>query len=776
MINEHNALPPAGSGELVPLRDPREGPLAAAHRAAHSGSGYQEPAGAGGLLEYWHILLHRKWMILTIAFLGGVLGSLAVIPQPSIYLAKTTVEVQGMNESFMNLNQVDPQAGTGSYAPTEANIQTQIQIIESAFMRRRVLERLGREVIPQAIPQSSVLDRLRMDLRVLPNDPMDFTRDAISTCATSVKAGPLKGSRVVEIRCESTVPEIAANYLNVLAGEYMEEALDSRVKNAQRIGKWVGERLEQAKAKLEESENQLQAYVRTSGLSSSEQIESLADTKLKQLQAELSSIQADRINKQTRNEMAKTAPPETLPDVIDDTRLREYQTRITDLQRQKSELAVTLGPEHFKVLRVDAQINQLQAALTKEVSNVLRRIQNDYETALKREKLLSAAHAAQSRVVAAQSAKNNDYNLLKRAVETDRQLYQALLQQVNQAGVAAAVPTSTVRVLDEAVPINRPYRPIWYMYTSLGLMSGLIAGCGLAFFRERLDSSVRAPGEASVLLQVPELGVIPSTTFGAGTAKRWGRMKRYGGAAEGNGRQARVELKTWLDKPSLLAESCRATIGSVVFGDARGYRPKVMVITSPHQREGKTTISANLAVAMAEVHGRVLLIDGDLRKPRLHKIFSLAQEPGLVDLVQDATPVAEYTPTQLGQPTEVPGLCVLPSGVAPPGAGNIFYASRFQELMVHARREFDAVLIDTPPLLLFADTRTVARLADGVILVLRSGVTDQESAMRAQRMLDDDETPLLGTILNDWTPKGSHSRYYDSYSRYYAMSKNWRKG
>ncbi|MEN6601395.1 MAG: Wzz/FepE/Etk N-terminal domain-containing protein, partial [Bryobacteraceae bacterium] len=326
-MDEYNVVPPGESKEIIPLRQRPERNIETGHHAAYWGPPLPGAPGSGGLLEYWHMLRRRKWMLFSIALFGGILGGLAVIPQPSMYLARTTVEVQGMSENFMNLNEVDPQAGAGSYAPTEANIQTQIQIIESAFMRRRVLDRLAREVIPQAIPQSSHIDRLRMRLRVLPGDPMAFTRQAISACAESVKAAPLKGSRVVEIRCESTIAEIAANFLNVLASEYLDEALEARVKSAQRIGKWVGDRLEQAKVKLEESEGRLQDEARKSGVPSNEQIESLADTKLKQLQAELSAIQADRINKQTRNEMAKTAPPETLPDVVDDPKLREYQAR-----------------------------------------------------------------------------------------------------------------------------------------------------------------------------------------------------------------------------------------------------------------------------------------------------------------------------------------------------------------------------------------------------------------------------------------------------------------
>jgi capsular exopolysaccharide synthesis family protein len=729
--------------------------LARPRQADYPNARFEEPAGSRGLLEYWHILRRRKFMVSAIALASALAGALAVLPQPVVYIGRTTVEVQGMNESFMNMNQVDPQAGTGSYLPTESNIQTQIQIIESNSLRQRASNRMGREMTPLTPPQSDRLNPIRARLRVIPEDAMEFSRDAIERCALTVKGAPLKGSRVIEIRCESTSPELAAGFLNNLASEYMDQTLEFRVKSAQRVGKWMVDRLEEAKTKLEQSENRLHAYVRADGVPLTEQKDTLADSKLRQLQGELSAIQADRIAKQTRLEMASDSPPESLSDVLDDANLRGYQAKITDLRRQLADLTTTLAPGNYKVKRVEAQIAEVESAMNKEIASIQQRIRNEYTAALQREKLLSSAHVVQSRVVAGQTARNLDHDLLKREVETNRQLYNVLLQQVNLAGVAAAAPATTVRVIDPATPPVRPSRPILWLYSLLGLMSGVIAGCGIAFVRERMDASVRQPGQTGLLVDVPELGVIPSSPHTGGRRLLGFRQKQ-----ESNG-GGRLDLEAWQGKASLLADSYRAVLSSILFESVRGIRPRVIVVTSPGQREGKTTISANLATALAEVLGRVCLVDGDLRKPRVHEIFGLEAQSGLAEALRDTVPVEDYAMEQLARPTDIPRLFVLTSGVAGTGAGSLFFSPRMQQLMERLRREFDVVVVDTPPMLGLPDTRTLARVADGVILVVRAGVTDQSFVVAARRNLHDDNTPLLGTILNDWDPKsGFHGQYY----------------
>jgi capsular exopolysaccharide synthesis family protein len=273
--------------------------------------------------------------------------------------------------------------------------------------------------------------------------------------------------------------------------------------------------------------------------------------------------------------------------------------------------------------------------------------------------------------------------------------------------------------------------------------------------RERADRSLQAPGDAALYLNVPELGVIPA-----------GRAKRISQRRDREDAEKVVELVTWQKKPSLLAESFRATLASILFASDNGRRPRVIVLTSAGPQEGKTTVASNLALAMAEISRKVLLIDADLRKPRLHEIFHLTNEYGLTDVLEGQQPPGgrEDAATRTGYA----GLDLLPAGSKTASIASLLHSSRMPELLEKVRDKYDAVLIDTPPMLHLPDARVLGRLADGVILVVRSNQTMRDAASSAAQRLQEDGTRILGTVLNDWDPKKSSGYSYGyRYRSYY---------
>ena len=247
-----------------------------------------------------------------------------------------------------------------------------------------------------------------------------------------------------------------------------------------------------------------------SGLLFTSEKDNIAEDKLRQLQEELSKAQADRVARQSKYELASTAPPESLPEVLDDKTLGEYQVKLTDLRRQLAELSSSLTPAHPAVKKVQAQVATLESALEKERTNVIQRIRNEFESAQRRENLLAANYAAQARLVSEQAAKVAHYNILKREVDTNRQLYDSLLRNVQEAGITSALRASNIRVVDSAQPPTRPYKPSLVLNSALGLLAGALFGFVFVVMRERADRSIQAPGEAALYLEVPELGVIPS--------------------------------------------------------------------------------------------------------------------------------------------------------------------------------------------------------------------------------------------------------------------------
>ena len=445
-----------------------------------------------------------------------------------------------------------------------------------------------------------------------------------------------------------------------------------------------------------------------------------------------------------------------------------------DLRRQHAELSATYKPEYSKVKRVQAQIVTLESALKRERNAILERIRNDFQEAQGREKMLGADYANQARLVTEQAEKSIQYGILKREVDSTRQLYDAMLQRLKEASIAAAMRASNVRVVDAARAPRFPYKPNAPMNSALGLMAGLFLGVAFVVMRERADRSIQEPGDSSFYLNLPELGVIPS----AGAARHRLYYLRRKQIAEPTAAETglvvksevpdRVELASWQHKPSLVAESFRAILTSIMFSGENGNHPRVLVVTSGSPSEGKTTVASNLAIALAEVHQRVLLIDGDMRRPRLHEVFELGNEQGLSDILKENAALAGTGLGGVIQETRLPNLYLLPSGPVSNAAATLLFSRQMPGLLKDLQRQFDLILIDTPPMLQIPDARVLGRLADAVLLVLRAGHTTRDAAMAARQRFEEDGTPVLGTILNDWNPKASGGGYYGYYKGYYG--------
>jgi len=320
-------------------------------------------------------------------------------------------------------------------------------------------------------------------------------------------------------------------------------------------------------------------------------------------------------------------------------------------------------------------------------------------------------------------------------------------------------------VVEQARAPVAPYKPSYSLYAGVGLLSGALFGLGLVIVRRRGDAVIETPGDASMHLRLPELGAIPDAARHPVAGSQSLRLLKGVLSGNGNGDRHEVELVMWRHKDSALAESFRAALASVLFSGQQGEWPRAIVITSSSPGEGKTVVAANFAIALAETNHRVLLVDGDLRRPRMHKIFNLANERGFGDMLRDATPCEEYLPEQWGQPTEVPGLYALTSGENSASASQLLYSRRAGEVVRCLRQEFDAVIIDSPPLSV-ADARGLGRAADGVALVIRADRTSPETASAALRRLAEDGTWVLGTILNSWDTRKSPDHPYTHYSNY----------
>jgi polysaccharide biosynthesis transport protein len=716
---------------------------------------------SSNLLEYWNKIQKRKFVILACVAVGVLGGLIFSLFQTPLYRASTSLEVDDLNENFQNLKDQDPTAGAGA---AESYFQTQIKVLQSRDMLERVIDKLHLADRFAESDKKSFWSRWTRrrsgDDRLSALHQEELMRD-VQQHLTVQAWGQ---SRMADIFYEDRDPQLAADFANTLVTEFISQSRESRWEATQGTAEWLTGHLNTLKKNLETSETQLQEYARSTGLVFTSDKGNVADQKLQQVQEELSRAQAILTEKQANYEMAKDNPAESLPATLDDPTMRDYRQKLTELQRQHAELSSTLTPEHYKVRKVEAEIAELQLALEKERGNILRRSLDEYQAAQRREKLLSRSYDEQTRTVSDVAGKSIRYGNLRHEVDTNRQLYDALLLRVKQAGLAAAMRSSNVLVVGAAKPPVFPYRPNFKMNAALGLLSGLFLGVAFVLVSERFNRSIESPGLSPSYLRLPELGVIPM-------AEDSTRRLDWFPSASNPSLQMTHSPKNGhpVKAHSPISEAYRGALSSILLPTLNGAGRQIIVITSPESGAGKTTVTSNLGVATAETGRRVLLIDADFRRPRLHRVFDMPNSTGLTDLLRLNTPIESTPLKQLVQATKIPGLSLMTSGPTTNSPSTLLYSPRLVEFLERMGREFDVVLIDAPPMLQFADARVMGRYSDGVILVLRASQTKWEAAMLACQRFDEDRTRVLGTILNSWDLKNHYrSAYSDAYSDAYT--------
>lgn len=718
--------------------------------------------GSDSLLDYWHILFRHRITLLKFTLVGLLAAVLISLVQTPIYRVRTSLEIQSAN-----LPEMKGSDSTGSYPTPESYVETQVKLLQSESLIEHTIDKMKLHQEQPTSAWGAFASRVQRLLAWVKISRLPEKEQMIRQVERNLTVRTSGNSRLLEILYESPDPKVAAEFANTLVSQFVELTQEERWKAAQGTAEWLTNHLDQMKGQLEASEAQLQNYAQTTGLSFTSEKDSLAETKLRELQDELSKAQAERINDQTKYEGAKGRTVDTLPEVLEDPTMREERQRLADLKRQFAELSSALTPAHPRVQRVQAQINEMEAQIQKERGNVLGKIRNEYFAALRREKLLSDAHAVQEKVVADQASKAIHYDTLRRDVESNRKLYESMLQRVKEASLVAAMRDSNVMVIDRARPPILPYRPSLPMNSAIGIFSGAFLGFGFVVLRERLNRRISAPGEAQVYLDLPELGAIPldPAVLPMRNSNRLNGSTRapLPGAQWATSEHGGPELATWKRKPSMIAECARTTLTSILLPNRDGNPPQAVVLTSPNLGDGKTTVVCNLSIAMAEIGRKVLLIDGDLRRPRLHKVFGATNSWGLSDVLWAESPLDTMPLAQLVQNTEVSGLSLLTGGSCGVTPTNLFYSARMSGLLARLRREFDMIMIDAPPMIHLADARVLGRLADGVILVVRSGQTTTESARFAIQRFTEDGTRVLGTVLNSWDPRNTGHYGYGDY-------------
>ncbi|RJR46507.1 MAG: polysaccharide biosynthesis tyrosine autokinase [Deltaproteobacteria bacterium] len=715
------------------------------------------------LRDYWHILLKRKWW-----FLGVLLGTVGLTLSVSglmspIYKVTTTIQILQDNPSALVGGQnTDPLGALTGSSSVDKFYETQYNILKSPTIAKGLIDTLNLKEHPS----------YKKVERDYPKDSPEAIKDRYAwALLDSLKVDPVKNSFLVDVSFKSTDKNMAWKITEAIPKEYLKLSMSTREQSYTTLREWLDKELVRLGQKLQDSERTLYAHGQKQDFLSMEEPEvNVVVKKYVAVSQALTAAQADKANKEAQYKQIKEQGADA-PLITNHPLVTALRQSLIDLEGQVSGQSKIFGPNFPEQASISARMREVRQRLNQEVRRLEASIKADYEAATKSEALLQKEFDLQrSKMVDLQ----NDlvhHHVLKRDLQTNQTLYEGLLARMKEASVASTMVASNVSVITPALDPYEPWLPKYLLFTVLAVVLGSMFGMGTSFFVEYMDDSIKTMEEMEKICHISSLGVIPMMKEDSWKLPMVGRESRMltGPGADTQGpaeAPSPVELLSYNNPMSMLGEAIQHIRTSLLLSTSEA-PPKVIVITSGNPGEGKTTVSVNLAAALAGPDRRCVILDCDLRKARVHQVFRQPVQPGLTNYLTGASALEDVLRT-----TSVPNLYFLPAGPTPPNPNELFSSSAFTNLINHLRGEFDHIILDSPPIIGFADGRTISTIADGVLLVIRHHFTTREAGQLAMQLLSQNNARILGGILT-MTKKermgyGGYYGYFKNYHKYYG--------
>ncbi len=711
------------------------------------------------LLDYIIILRKHQWLILTFLFIVVTVVTIATVKMKPVYEAAARVEVD--KEAPVNMQFPDDQNAYDEYIDMDTYIETQTKILESETLAMQTIRSMDLGKYPEfgGKSASTTFGQGGATLQ-RPAILGQFLGDL------SVKRVP--DSRLIEVRFDAENPQLAAEVVNTHLQNYIEQNFKSKYDATTQASNWLSSELEELRIKVEKSEDARLAYERENQIWQIDEKQDITTQKLADLSRAVTDAQTALSGKEALYRMAVSGEVDAIPAVRDSGAISGLEKQKSDLDEQYADASNQYGPNFPKVLRLKDQEAKVDADLAKAQHVIVDGIREDYNTAESHVEILQEALDKQKAEASDMAEKLVQYNILQHDAEANKQLYDGLLQKLKEASITAGLRSSNIRIVDPALVPTSPSRPQKAHNILLAVLVGLVGGIGLAIFREYLDNTVKSPGDVESLTGLPSLAVVP---FLPGSNGHHGRLSRFArNVSPENPAGSHVELLSYMQPKSQISEAFRALRTSLLLSQAE-HPPQVILVTSALPREGKTTAAVNLAVTLAQLGDRTLLMDSDLRKPGIHRALNMTstKEGGLSSYLAGVCTLDEVT---IPHPA-ISNLAVLTTGPVPPSPADLLSSHRMREGIAELRRRFKFIVIDSPPVMAATDAVILSALTDGVLLVVRSGETPKEAFTRARDLLAGVKCRLLGVVLN--AVDSSAPDYYYAY-RYYPYAYSYGYG
>ncbi|MCX5890432.1 MAG: polysaccharide biosynthesis tyrosine autokinase [Deltaproteobacteria bacterium] len=724
--------------------------------------GYEVDQGTS-LQEYLHILLKRKWWAIGTFLTIFLTIALYTFIQTPIF--RTTATLQITQDNPGSQVSVDDKLSklTGS-SDTDKFLQTQYKILQSWSLAQRVVLSLNLKDHP--------------DFKSIREQKPSTTDAEIGDAITgliqkNIEVTPVKNAYLVEVAFQSPDKGLSQRVVNAIADEYMYLSIDRRNESFALVRKWLDKQLMEMAGKVQEAQKKLYKFGQKTDTYTLEDKDNVVVQKFIDLRGLLTKAQAEKMAKEAQYQQIKAKGPDT-PLIVNNPLVATLRQQLVVEQAKVSAMQKVFRGDHPDLQAERANLAELRTRLQAEVQRLQESLKADYEAANRAEKLLYESFTAQKGQMIKLQDNLADFQILKRDAQTNEQLYQALLARVKEASIAGTMVPSNVAVIDPGRLPDKPFKPKTRRDLALAAGLGLMLGLGLAFLMEHLDDSIKSLDDLERACGLPSLGILPllgsngrltlTRQNKANTSLMWRYLPRLQRRSEGSAESVDMDLMVYKHPKSQVSEAISQIYSSLMLS-VSGRPPCAIMVTSPNPNEGKTMLVANLAQSYALNDRKTVLIDCDLRKPRIHKIFQVESQPGLSNYLTGSATLEEIL-----RPTAIPNLTIITAGARPPSPGNLLNSELFKELLKELRQQFRHIIIDTPPVLGFADARFVSQLVDGVLIVVKYDFTHKSAGRLAQQLLS--QAPVLGVVLNS---VGVHGQTYGGYYYYYNHYKYYSK-